>query len=142
MMLEEKSSTGGPEVANLFKEFFSSVYSTNKLNIDECLGYSKDYADIYQVQPYISFAVSEIFEAINSLDLNPCPGPDGIPNTMLRSCIFSLSVPLCILFNRSLIVGSIPSQWKTRFITPIYKSGNKSVIANYRPVANQLYQNC
>ncbi|CAI6359279.1 unnamed protein product [Macrosiphum euphorbiae] len=68
MMLEEKSSTGGPEVANLFKEFFSSVYSTNKLNIDECLGYSKDYADIYQVQPYISFAVSEIFEAINSLD--------------------------------------------------------------------------
>lgn len=97
----------------------------------------KNYADIYHVQPYITFTVSEIFEVINSLDLNPCPGPDGIPNIMLRSCIFSLSVPLCILFNRSLIAGSIPSQWKTSFITPIYKSGNKSLIANYRPIAKQ-----
>ncbi|KAL4152733.1 hypothetical protein QTP88_000566 [Uroleucon formosanum] len=137
MILGDKSSTGGPEVANLFKEFFSSVYSTDKLNIGECLGYSKNYADIYQVQPHIKFTVSEIFDAINSLDLNPCPGPDGIPNIMLRSCIFSLTVPLCILFNRSLILGSIPSQWKTSFITPIYKSGNKSLIANYRPIAKQ-----
>jgi len=45
MILEDKSSTGGPEVVNLFKEFFSSVYSTDKFNIGECLGYSKNYAD-------------------------------------------------------------------------------------------------
>lgn len=88
-------------------------------------GYTNNYTDIYQVQPYITFTVSEIFEAINSLDLNPCPGPDAIPNIMFRSCKFSLSVPLCILFNRSLVIGSIPFQWKTSFITPIYKSGNK-----------------
>ncbi|KAL4153587.1 hypothetical protein QTP88_001420 [Uroleucon formosanum] len=67
MILGDKSSTDGPEVANLFKEFFSSVYSTDKLNIGECLGYSKNYADIYQVQPHIKFTVSEIFDAINSL---------------------------------------------------------------------------
>lgn len=30
-----------------------------------------------------------------------------------------------------------PSQWKTSFITPIYKFGNKSLITNYRPIAKQ-----
>jgi hypothetical protein len=89
MMLENKSTTGDLEVANLFKEFFSSVYSRKKLNTIECLDYSKTYADIYHPRPYIKFTVSDIFEAINSLDLNQCPGPDGIPNILLRSCIFS-----------------------------------------------------
>jgi len=107
MILDDKSLTDGHEVANLFKEFFCFVYSTNNLNIGECLGYSKNYKDIF-LQPNINFTVSEVFEAINSLDLNPCPGPDGIPNILLQSCIFSLSFPFCRLYNRSLLVGTFP----------------------------------
>lgn len=39
MVLKDKSLTGGPEVTNIFKEFFSLVYSTDNLNTGVCLGY-------------------------------------------------------------------------------------------------------
>jgi hypothetical protein len=37
MVLNDKLSTGRHAVAELFEELFSSVYSTNNLNINECL---------------------------------------------------------------------------------------------------------
>lgn len=42
--------------------------------------------------------------------LIPCPGPDGIPNILLRSCKYYLSIALCRLFNRSFIDGTYPLQ--------------------------------
>jgi len=96
MFFNDKSSTGGPEVANLFKEYFSSVHSDLILNTNSCLNYSKNFIDICN-QPLIKFSTIDIFEAIISLD--PCPGPDGLPN-ILRSCVYSLSVPICKIFNR------------------------------------------
>ena len=39
------------------------------------------------------------------------------------------------LFQQSLTLGDIPSQWKMAYVTPIYKSGKKSDPQNYRPVS-------
>lgn len=44
---------------------------------------------------------------------------------------------LWILFNLSLSTGIFPSKWKSSIVTPIYKSGNKSHIVNYRPISIQ-----
>lgn len=38
---------------------------------------------------------------------------------LLHSCKYSLSIPLCRLFNQSLITGTFPSQCKIGFITSI-----------------------
>lgn len=48
MVLNDKSSTGGYAVAELSKEFFSSVYSTNSFNINEHFKNLKNYTDICQ----------------------------------------------------------------------------------------------
>ncbi|CAA9995509.1 unnamed protein product, partial [Nesidiocoris tenuis] len=63
-------------------------------------------------------------------------GPDGVPPVLLRSCADSLSLPLTILFNRSIKEGTFPSVWKESFITPMFKSGDKSSIEEYRPVCS------
>lgn len=136
MLFNDKSSMGGPEVANLFKDCFCSVYSNVNLNINSCINYSKSLADICN-QPSIQILISDVFEAISSLDCNPCPGPDGLPNILLRSCTYSLSIPICKIFNRSLTIGFFPSQWKNSFVTPIYKSGDKNLVTNYRPITKQ-----
>ena len=39
------------------------------------------------------------------------------------------------MFNRSLSTGSFPSFWKNSYLTPIFKSGNRSDILNYRGIA-------
>ena len=46
-----------------------------------------------------------------------------------------LSGPLTIIFNRSIRNSELPTQWKEATIIPIYKKGNKTDPANYRPVS-------
>ena len=54
---------------------------------------------------------------------------------MLRNTWFSISSSLCSLFNHSLTSGCFPSEWKVSNITPVFKSGNKSTVSNYRPIS-------
>lgn len=47
----------------------------------------------------------------------------------------ALTSPLHTLFVRSIRSGQLPSQWKLHFVTPVFKSGNKSDVSNYRPIS-------
>ena len=46
-----------------------------------------------------------------------------------------ISVPLSILFNKSLNSGTLPSDWKCANVTPIHKKGARNLACNYRPVS-------
>ena len=46
-----------------------------------------------------------------------------------------LSEPLSICFNKSLSEGTIPDIFKCAAVVPIYKGGDRSIPANYRPVS-------
>lgn len=61
-------------------------------------------------------------------------GPDGIPNCILKYCANSLVFPLTLLFNASIKAGHFPKIWKDSFIIPLFKSGKKSNISNYRGI--------
>ena len=54
---------------------------------------------------------------------------------MLKKCAETLQHPLYILFNESLKSSYFPTAWKLAHVVPIYKSGDKSLIQNYRPVS-------
>ena len=71
-----------------------------------------------------------------NININKGPGPDGIPPSVLKSCSFVLSRPLHIIFNKSLASGIFPDFWKVSYLTPIFKSGNRADISNYRPICN------
>ena len=46
-----------------------------------------------------------------------------------------MSLPLAILFQRSVSEGEFPSKWKEALITPVHKNGTKERVENYRPVS-------
>lgn len=71
------------------------------------------------------------------LGLNPdkSPGPDGVHPKILKECAKELTVPLYILFSRSLKSGRIPTDWKEANITPIHKKGPRADVNNYRPIS-------
>lgn len=82
-----------------------------------------------------NWSISEIFEHLCSLNPNKGPGPDGVPSALLKNCPFVMSRTLFIIFNESLRVGTFPECWKSSFVTPIFKSGDRTLIDNYRPIS-------
>lgn len=53
----------------------------------------------------------------------------------MKNLATELTVPLFWLFNMSLKSGLFPEIWKRSFLVPIFKSGKKSDVANYRGIA-------
>lgn len=62
-------------------------------------------------------------------------GPDGVPSLVLKECALQLAEPLTYLFNQSIQLGYFPETWKTSFISPLHKKGDKCNIKNYRPIS-------
>jgi len=54
--------------------------------------------------PNIKFFFSDIFLGLGDLKSNLNPGPDGVPEILLVSYKYALSVPSHIIFNWSLII--------------------------------------
>ena len=83
----------------------------------------------------INISEADVYDALTSLDPNKALGIDGIGPKILKNCSKSLFQPLCHLFNLSLASSVIPNEWKTHKIIPIFKSGDRSLISNYRPIS-------
>ena len=60
---------------------------------------------------------------------------DEIPSYILQKFSYDLSLPLSIIFNKSIENGSCPIKWKYSFIIPIFKKGDPSKRENYRPIS-------
>ena len=81
------------------------------------------------------FSENDIIKAIEAIPIASAAGPDKIPAIILRECKIELSIPLYMIWRKSLDTGEIPEEYKEQSIIPIFKKGNKSVPANYRPVS-------
>ena len=69
------------------------------------------------------------------MDPNKAHGCGGISILMLKLCATSVSKPLHILFNNSVISECFPNEWKKANVIPVHKKGDKQIINNYRPVS-------
>nr|VZI48712.1 unnamed protein product [Spirometra erinaceieuropaei] len=63
------------------------------------------------------------------------PGPDEIPAKILKELAGELAKPLSMLFHTSFETGYLPPDWKSAWITPLYK-GSRVSANNYRPVSH------
>ena len=54
---------------------------------------------------------------------------------MIKRTFDILELPLLHIFNQSLITGKFPEGMKIAKVTPIFKSGDKENVTNYRPIS-------
>ena len=66
---------------------------------------------------------------------NKAHGYDGISIRKLKLCATSISKPLHILSNNSVINECFPNEWKKAHAILVHKKGDKQIIKNYRPVS-------
>lgn len=78
---------------------------------------------------------NEIITSISKLKNKSASGPDGISVNIIKSVHIYILTPLQHIINLTFSTGKIPSQWKASIVTPIYKSGDKKLCTNYRPIS-------
>ena len=83
----------------------------------------------------IDFSVKDLQEAISEISSTAAAGPDRFPALLLKECKSALSVPLHLIWRKSLDTGQIPQILKTAHIIPVYKGDCRGTPKNYRPVA-------
>lgn len=79
--------------------------------------------------------MEEVYESLVKLDPTKAKGCDDIGPQLLKLCSTALCKPLHHLFSTSIDLSRIPLEWLVHSITPVFKSGDRSAVANYRPIS-------
>ncbi|KAL8562817.1 hypothetical protein ACOMHN_004509 [Nucella lapillus] len=72
---------------------------------------------------------------LRNLQPNKATGPDSIPAFILKSAADEITPILTKMFQHSLDVGQVPTDWREVWVVPIFKKGDRHLLANYRPVS-------
>ena len=115
--------------AEILNEQFRSVFTKENENLPPM------QSSIYPVMPDIRISVDGVRKLLLGLDPSKAPGPDGISSRILKITGEVIAPALTIIFQKSLDTGEIPSSWLRANITPLFKKGERTNPANYRPVS-------
>ena len=72
---------------------------------------------------------------INLISSTKATGDDKVPVRLLKLCVNEVADSLTRIVNLSFETATFLDIWKIARVTPIYKSGDKSVQLNYRPIS-------
>ena len=119
------------EKANLLNTYFVSISSieNNNAALPELTLLTDSVIETIEVTE------NEIIEIINTLMSNKAVGEDLISHRVLKNIKLSIAKPLCKLFNKSLLAGTFPDQWKMAIVMPLFKKGDVNSTTNYRPIS-------
>jgi len=134
------------KIVNSFNDYFSSIAEnllqshqdnskaklTNSTYIcDSSVNISKSYPNM----KYKYVSTQEIEKIIKPLKSKTAYGYDGVSTRILKWSAPYISTPLTYIFNKALEKGVYPTRLKYSTIVPIYKTGDRLNMSNFRPIS-------
>ena len=121
-------------------EFYSNLSSIGKNISDNVPKMNKSFHEYLQGNTMNSFFFSptdpiDIIDSTHKLKAKSTKGNGNVSTKLMKETISEVAVPLAHIFNLSFTTGIVPNKLKIGKITPIYKSGNKHLFNNYRPIS-------
>lgn len=128
------------KIADAFNDHFSSIGPrlADKISFNEK---NRSYVDFLSYQnDNVSFHLKEtnqstVFILLSQLSRSKATGLDKISSRLLRECSDLIAESLSLIFNRSIITGIFPNEWKCAKVVPIHKQGKRNCLDNYRPIS-------
>ena len=135
---EVKIITDKQSISELFNSFFTSV--VNKLF--ESFRYARPVfksttEELFTKKNFEFTAVGKPFvlKQLKCLKLKNATGIDGLPARLFKDSAVVIADRVTHLVNLSIKSGKVPSEWKQAKVVPLFKSGNKDDLDNYRPIS-------
>ena len=114
-------------MANILTQQYKSVFTTPKYIPDVLLKQPKNGNSLSE----ITISDKDIKEAINNMAIMSALGPDGITASIYKEYADQLIYSKKKIWEASLESVKLPEGAAQTIITPIYKDGMKSNLANY-----------
>ena len=121
--------TTDSDKADALNDYFKSVFTKEQLPIP-----TKGPSPFPSIQS-LEIGLNGVTKQLQALNPNKASGPDEIPAKVLKETANEISPIIHHIFQQSYTSGQLPEAWKTALVTAIYKKGNKSDPANYRPIS-------
>ena len=113
---------------------FKSVFSSDNDNLPP----NTKATNAPPIQP-IKISSQGVAKLLSDLQPHKAPGPDGLPNIVLKSCANNIAPALSLIYQKSLDTGTLPSDWLTLQLTSnisaAFKKGDRHLAENYRPIS-------
>jgi len=118
------------EILNEFSSVFTKEEAEDIPVPDTCFsGNCSDRLGDIQVD------AASIAVKLRNLRPDKAPGDDNISPRLIKPLSAEISVPVAIVFRKSLDTGCVPRDWRTAVISPLFKKRRRSQPDNYRPVS-------
>ena len=119
--------------ANAFNRRFTSVSTVSEsvLNLP--------MPDFYRCtncsMPPLELHPLDVYHILRKLNPHKSKGFNNLPDCLLTMCSQSLATPFSLLFNFIVASKQYPYAWKCATVIPLFKSGSRQDVANYRPIS-------
>ena len=127
-------TTDSREKANLLNAFFHSVFNPCDIEPPAYIPTPSETLADNQLSE-IELVVEEVAVVLSNFDPNKASGADGILCRLLKEVAHEIAPSLCSLFNISLSLGVVPTEWKFANISPVFKKEDPMIESNYRPIS-------
>ena len=134
VMVDGVTVTEKSSIAKCFNDFFSTIgaklaskFTTRTFNFLSPR-VETDFKFSY-VEP------SYILKQLQKLSCSKATGLDGLSARLLKVASPHICGPLSYIINFSLRSGTFPQEWKSARVIPIFKSGARDDVNNYRPIS-------
>ena len=129
--------TDKAQIVHKFNEYFVSIGSRLASTIPASSVLFSDHLKSPNVNDFALYETSpiEIIEIVSKLKNKWSSGFDNVPVSILKASISNIAEPISWLINYSFVTGNFPDQLKIAKVCPVFKAGDKTCFANYRPIS-------
>ena len=127
------------QISNILNENFVSMadklVQERLLNINQCSKkcfYGQSLCNSFFIEPIVE---SEIKRFINNMDSRKSCRSDAPKIKFLKTSVNIITPVITKIFNLCIVKGVFPDSFKLAEVVPIFKSGNKNNMNNYRPIS-------
>ena len=135
--LGNKELTDPKSIAEQFCKYFSNIGPALANNISATSVSHRSFLSGNFLESLFLDSVSEqeVIEICKSLKSGTAVGYDNVSVDLVKQCAQLISSPLTHILNMSIVSGIVPDELKIARVIPLFKSGDRSLFTNYRPVS-------